>query len=105
MEPGGVSVAERSNTTDRPVFLLGFAESLATPEVCFSLRSTGARIVCFHRARASAGFARLNFVEYCPVTAPETDFNQSIVEIGALVSQFRPDVVAPCDDTALFALT
>jgi hypothetical protein len=86
-----------------PIFLIGFAEALAAPEVCFSLRATGARIISFHRRRRK--FARLNFVEYYPVTAPEIDFTRTVGEVTQLINDVRPELSVPCDDAALLVLS
>jgi len=94
----------RSDVFDAPVYLIGFAEAVPTPEVCFSLRATGARIVCFSRARKREKFARLNFVEYYQVNAPEIDFNRTVNDVGALMTRFQPEVILPCDDAALLVL-
>jgi hypothetical protein len=94
----------RGNSDDR-VYLVGFAEALATPEVCFSLRATGVRIVSFYRSQTRTRFARLNFVEYHPVTAPEFDFQRSVQDVGALIARIRPLLTAPCDDEALLVLS
>jgi hypothetical protein len=85
--------------------LIGFAEALAAPEVCFSLRATGARIVSFCRLQKGTKFARLNFVEYCPVTAPEVDFNRTVHDVEVLISRIRPELTAACDDAALLVLS
>ena len=87
------------------LYLVGFAEALATPEVCFSLRATGARVAAFYRSETRTRFARLNFVEYYAVTAPEVDFRHSIQEVGALIGRIRPSLTAPCDDAALMVLS
>jgi hypothetical protein len=81
-------------------FMVGFAESLATPEVCFSLRADGTRVVSFFR-QGGPKFARLEFVEYFPVTPPEQDFGGAVSDIQSLIDLINPDVIAPCDDTAL----
>jgi len=94
----------RSDVFSAGVYLIGFAEALATPEVCFSLRATGARIVCFCRAGTRGKFARLNFVEYYPVNAPEIDLNRTVDDVTALMTRFQPEVVVPCDDAALLVL-
>ena len=94
-----------SSNSNVPVYLIGFAEALAAPEVCFSLRATGARIVSFCRLERGTKFARLNFVEYCPVTAPEVDFNRTVHEVEALIKRIRPELTAPCDDAALLVLS
>jgi hypothetical protein len=94
----------RSHAPDTPVYLIGFAESWATPEVCFSLQATGARIVCFCRRNARAKFARLKFVEYYPVNAPESDLNRSVDDVEALIARFQPEVIIPCEDAALLVL-
>jgi hypothetical protein len=73
--------------------------------VCFSLRATGARIVSFCRGQRGTKFARLNFVEYCPVTAPEVDFNRTVHEVDVLIRRIRPELTAPCDDAALLVLS
>jgi hypothetical protein len=89
--------------TKAPVYLIGFAEALAAPEVCFSLRATGARIISF--CRMESKFAKLNFVEYCPVTAPEVDFNRTVHDVEGLIDRIRPELTAPCDDAALLVLS
>jgi len=94
-----------ASTSSTPLYLVGFAESVATPEVCFSLRATGARVACFFRSNKKGKFARMRSVEYYPVIAPETDFNHTTHDIEALVSHLRPDLTAPCDDAALFVLS
>jgi hypothetical protein len=85
--------------------LIGFAESLPAPEVCFSLRATGARIVSFCRLQRRTIFARLNFVEYCAVTPPEVDFNRTVHDVEELFKCVRPELTAPCDDAALLVLS
>jgi hypothetical protein len=94
----------RSDLPDTPVYLIGFAESWATPEVCFSLQATGARIVCFCRRNARAKFARLSFVEYCPVNAPESDLDRTVDDVEALIARFQPEALIPCEDAALLVL-
>jgi hypothetical protein len=84
--------------------LIGFAESWATPEVCFSLKATGAHIVCFCRRDGRAKFARLNFVEYCSVNAPESDLDRTVDEVGALIARLQPEAIIPCEDAALLVL-
>jgi hypothetical protein len=92
----------RPDVCDNPTYLIGFAEAWATPEVCFSLQATGARIACFCRHNSSLKFARLNFVEYHPVNAPESDLN--VDELTVLIARLRPEVIIPCDDAALRVL-
>jgi hypothetical protein len=94
-----------SSNSNAPVYLIGFAEALAAPEVCFSLQATGAQVKSFYRLEKMTKFARLNFVEYCPVTAPETDFNRTVHDIEALIRRFRPQLMAACDDAALLVLS
>jgi hypothetical protein len=94
----------RSDVPDTPVYLIGFAESWATPEVCFSLHATRARIVCFCRRNARAKFARLKFVEYYPVNAPESDLNRAVDDVEALIARFQPEAIIPCEDAALLVL-
>ena len=86
-------------------YLFGFAESLATPEVCFSLRSSGARIVCFFRADAPKNFARLKFVHYIPVAPPETNLCRTIDDVQSAIAEFEPALLAACDDTALLVFS
>jgi hypothetical protein len=91
--------------SDNLIFLVGFAEAVAAPEVCFSLLKTNAKIVCFYRRTGGEKFARLGFVEYWPVAAPEDDANRSLQDIEALVDRFRPELTAPLDDASLFLLS
>ena len=72
-----------TNSKDQ-LYLVGFAEALATPEVCFSLHATGARVAAFYRSETRTRFARLNFVEYHAVTAPEVYFRGSIQEMSSV---------------------
>jgi hypothetical protein len=88
--------------TGTPVYLIGFAESVATPEVCFSLVEPHARIICFCRRNARSSF---NFVEYHEVTSPESDFQRTVSDIRSLIDRFRSTSAAPCDDTALFVMS
>jgi hypothetical protein len=90
---------------DNQIILVGFAEAVVAPEVCFSLRKAGARVFCFYRRRGGDRFVRLGFVEYCPVTAPELDASKSLQEIEALIVRLRPESVAPLDDSSLFLLS
>ncbi len=94
----------KSDVVDTPVYLIGFAEAVPTPEVCFSLRPTGARIVCFYRLSTRRKFARLNFVEYYPVNAPELDLNRTVDDVGTLMTRLQPEVLMPLDDPALLVL-
>jgi hypothetical protein len=90
---------------DAPTYLVGFAEAVATPEVCFSLRAAGTRILCFYRLGGRTSFARLKFVEYHPVTAPEVDLEQTIRDVLSLMARTHPDQIAPCDDAAVLVLS
>jgi predicted ATP-grasp superfamily ATP-dependent carboligase len=85
------------------VYLIGFAEAVAAPEVCFSLKSTNAQIISFYRHEGK--FARLKFVEYFPVAAPEIDFERAVHDVETLVDRVGPDSIAPCDDAALLILS
>jgi hypothetical protein len=87
------------------IHLIGFAESLPIPEVCFSLRPTGARLIAFYRDNAPKNFARLSFVQYIPVTAPETSLSRTIDDVQAAIAEFAPTLVAACDDAALLVLS
>lgn len=89
----------------RPSYLVGFAESVATPEVCFSLREAKGRIVCFYRRSGGPSFARLGFVEYRAVTAPEIDLIGCVRDLEALLDDLQPEWAAPCDDAALLVLS
>jgi hypothetical protein len=88
-----------------PVYLVGFAESLPTPEVCFSLKPTGARLISFFRADASKSFVRLKFVTYIPVAPPEIDLSRTIQDVQTAIAEFAPDLVAACDDAALLVFS
>jgi hypothetical protein len=68
------------------------------------MRSGAAKIVSFCR-RGGGRFARLNFVEYIPVTAPEEDLDRTVRELEQLIDTLNPEWIAPCDDAALFALS
>jgi hypothetical protein len=87
------------------VHLVGFAEAVAAPEVCFSLKKANGRIVAFHRPKSGGKFARLNFVEYFPVAAPELDLEQAVRDVETVVRQVCPESITPCDDAALFVLS
>ena len=91
--------------SDPSVYLIGFAEFLPTPEVCFSLRRMDARIICFFRAAAPISFARLNFVEYIPVAAPERSLSRAIDDVRSAIAEFTPNLVAACDDAALLVFS
>ena len=78
---------------DGIVYLVGFAESLPTPEVCFSLRKECARIVCFARLKTREKFAQLSFVNYAYVNAPEDNLNQAIEDVTALIICLRPALI------------
>lgn len=89
-----------------PVYLVGFAGELPTPEVCLSLRSGRPRIVCFERSGLGANkFARQRFVEYVPVAAPEENLDGTVADLTALIGRLRPQAIVPCDDAALTALS
>jgi hypothetical protein len=61
--------------------------------------------VCFCRLKGKEKFARLNFVEYYPVSPPEIDFHRTVHEVGSLATGLKPEVVMPCDDAALLVLS
>jgi hypothetical protein len=87
------------------VYLVGFAEAVAAPEVCFSLKSTNTQIISFYRQRGGGKFARLKFVEYFPVAAPEMDFERAVDDLETLVNHVSPESITPCDDAALLVLS
>ena len=99
------SMKRPSRNGSPAIYLIGFAESLATPEVCFSLRHTGARLICLYRAHDQTRFARLSFVQYIPVAAPESDLPHTIRDVQAAVAEFTPNLVAACDDAALLVFS
>jgi hypothetical protein len=95
------SIGMEMALSSQSVYLIGFAESLPTPEVCFSLRSKCDRLICFFRADAPNSFARLKFVHYIPVTPPEKNLSRAINDVQSAIAKFAPDQVAGCDDAAL----
>jgi hypothetical protein len=94
-----------SLSDNAPVCLIGFAESLPTPEVCFSLRTAGVLIKSFYRLEKGVKFARLNFVQYLPVASPEVDFSRTVSDVEHLIGQIQPELTVPCDDAALMVLS
>lgn len=86
---------------EKVTYLIGFAEALPTPEVCFSLRSAGVRLVCFFRADGPIRFVRLKFVHYVPVTSPEKNLSRAIEDVQSVAGEHRPRLVGACDDAAL----
>jgi hypothetical protein len=65
--------------------LVGFAESLPTPEVCFSLRKECARIVFFARLKTPEKFAQLSLSITFTSTLRKDNLNHAIENVTAPV--------------------
>lgn len=87
---------------DRPRVLIGFAEALAAIESAWCLADAGFEVVAFARAGHRPPLASSRRVRVVPVPAPETDADDSLHAIRALVSAEQPVAVLPLDDLAVW---
>jgi hypothetical protein len=88
--------------------LVGFAEALSAPEVVWSLADAGFRVYAFGRRGRRSALRHSRYVTVSDVTAPETDADATVREVGALVrslsesSKHDAPVLFPLDDSAVW---
>jgi predicted ATP-grasp superfamily ATP-dependent carboligase len=87
--------------------VVGFADSLAAPEVCWSLVDAGYRVVAFARNGTVAAIQYSRYVKLMEIPAPEVDLARSVrilqENLSLLISRdgMKQVVVFPLDDTSL----
>lgn len=82
--------------------LVGFAEALAAPEVCFSLYDAGYELVAFTRKGATCSLRHLPFMRLIDLPAPEADLDACLDALSALVDDEKADGIMPLDDFSLW---
>ncbi len=85
--------------------LVGFAEALAAPEVCFSLYDAGYELVAFTRDARTCSLKHLPFMRLIDVPAPEADLDACLDAVSALVGNEKADGIMPLDDFSLWLVT
>jgi hypothetical protein len=86
------------------VILVGFAESLAAPESCWSLIDAGYEVVAFARDGADVPLRQSKTVRVVSVAAPEENAKASLNALTELIRQLRPTAILPLDDAAVWML-
>jgi predicted ATP-grasp superfamily ATP-dependent carboligase len=102
MQAARETVAVSTRPDARATVLVGFAESLAAPEVTWSLLDAGYRVVAYTRRGRRPALRRLSGVQVLEVEAPERDAMRSAVEIAALVDLTGAAALMPLDDAAVW---
>ena len=82
--------------------ILGFAEAIAAPEVCFSLHDDGWSISAFTRNIRKCSLRYLPFVDLHEVPAPEDNAQKTMEALFKLVDVLKSDAIMPLDDTSLW---
>ncbi len=87
--------------------LIGFAGSLAAPEVAWSLLEAGYRVVAFARRGRPSALKHSRHVEYIEITAPEISVEAASAELIATMRSMSPDgardlVLLPLDDASVY---
>ena len=89
------------------LILLGFGESLATPEVFWSLRSGGYEVAAFFRRGSRSAARRLRGMRVIDVVAPETSVDGFRAELRNACTDLAAQgcrSVLPMDDASLLVL-
>ena len=86
---------------DRPIALVGFAESLAAPEASWSLLDAGFAVHAFTRAGQRPPVRWTPGIEVAPITPPGRSVSGAARDLRQLIRRVEPDVVMPLDDEAL----
>lgn len=81
--------------------LIGFGESLAAIETCWSLQNSGYFVTAFMRRGKSSAISKCKNVSILSITPPEENFYTSVTELKAFASSGSFDLVLPLDDIAL----
>jgi hypothetical protein len=103
-------VAAPQNSTGVLV-IVGFAESLAAPEVVWSLADQGAGIVAFTRKGVRPALASSRYASLFEITAPETSCAQALADLTAQISCIKAAhpqrrlALMPLDDGAVCLLS
>ncbi len=91
-------------TAGRAKVVIGFADSLAAPEVVWSLQAAGFETIAFARAGSRPSLRYLQAVELRWITAPEQDAHRSAAELRTLVTSEQPLTVMPLDDASIWLI-
>jgi predicted ATP-grasp superfamily ATP-dependent carboligase len=96
-----VAVSKTTSTSrgDRAI-VVAFADSLAAPEVVWSLQAAGFTVVALNRKGKRPPLRHERALELVDVTAPEDDFAGCVKETAQLVAR-HGSVVMPLDDGSL----
>ena len=82
--------------------LVGFAESMAAIETCWSLQTAGFAVFAFQRRGARAAIRRSKRVPLYEVSAPEQDATATRADLTKLIARIQPSAMLPIDDAALW---
>lgn len=85
-----------------PTVLVGFAEALAGPEVCWSLVDAGFRVVAFSREGARPALRKSRLVEIIRICGPEDDAIACASQVSAAYDGVGARCVLPMDDSAVW---
>ena len=90
----------------KTIALIGFAEALSAPEVCWSLVDGGLQVIAFARRGRRSAVGHSRYVSVVQVTSPEDDEGATVREIEALMRSLatpqRRVVLFPLDDSAVW---
>jgi len=89
-------------STAKPLVLMGFAESLAAIEACWSLHAAGFRVAAFTREGTKPGLRHCRGVSVHPVCPPEKDAGATVEAVAALARKLGAAVVLALDDNSLW---
>jgi predicted ATP-grasp superfamily ATP-dependent carboligase len=82
--------------------LLGFAQSLAAPEVAWSLADAGHRVLALNRRGQRPALRRSRAVSLVDVTPPEADADAACADLVAATMRLGVDAFMPLDDLAVW---
>jgi len=84
------------------LILMGFAESLASPETAWSLVDGDFEVVAFSRATARPALRKSRLVRLERITPPEVDADAAVTDVRRLIERLRPAALLPADDAAVW---
>lgn len=92
-------------STERPLVLMGFAESFAAVEAAWSLLRAGIDVVAYARPKARSAVAHVKGVRMLTISAPESSVTAAVADLNDMVARLRPSAFLPLDDASLWLTT
>ena len=102
------SIEVTSRKSAQTTVLVGFAEALSAPEVVWSLVDDGFKVIAFARRGRLSPLRYSRHVECHEICAPESSFEESDMELRALLDSLRGKedhknlVLLPLDDKSVY---